>query len=151
MLVHKEVGYILSHFNAEEGQSDPSQRRGVNKRAQKVLNMLRPLENSQDTYAHKQIILDLRQTERDPELKQLLNRMDTEDEGHRLLNALQRWVGKNLMPGESDPRSSPIKENSWSVTMSPTVTLQGEREKRRKSKKNRPRSRRFPLPLSPGS
>ena len=38
----------------------------------------------------------------------------------------------------------PIKENSWSVTMAPAVTLQGEREKRRKPKKNRPRSRKSP-------
>jgi len=43
------------------------------------------------------------------------------------------------------PPTSPIRENSWSVTMAPTVTLQGEREKRRESKNSRPRSRRFPL------
>ncbi|MCH8055139.1 MAG: transposase [Deltaproteobacteria bacterium] len=45
----------------------------------------------------------------------------------------------------------PNKGEQLVLTMAPTVTSSGERERRRKSKKNRPRSRRSPLHPSPGS
>ena len=51
-------------------------------------------------------------------------------------------VGKAI----NRPRSHiPNKGEQLVVTMAPTAMFPGEREKRRKSKKNRPRSRRSPL------
>jgi len=59
------------------------------------------------------------------------------EEAYGDLGAGRRLAGLDL--------TSPIKVNSWSFIMAPRAIFPGEREKRRKLKKNRPRSRRFPL------
>jgi len=93
--VKEEIAHILLHVNAEANTSDVSQVAGVAGRAQRVRELVAPLEADLRGANHKNLLGVLRQRAPqipDLELERVLLAVDEDDSGQKIRSVLREWV-----------------------------------------------------------